>query len=263
MSVTTDTARRLAERLTIGSGPSRRLSPAVVLPLLALWVVRLLIVLSHPLPRTNLDALAGDVQRGEVERWAVVEEPERSFDPLPMLMDPMLLAWQDSATSPETASSTGAQIAWQDEDGTHIARVRDTPAPDVKVVTRSPTTPAVSLGTGDDLGDRTVSLDPSRRVNDVTHLWSGNRLLGPHWLVPVVSLVLAIALVRCRTRWGWFWLMGATLGIGFVWPLLREHWFADAAQPPANERPGAWRSLLTTVLLAIVTAPVVNVLTAR
>lgn len=267
MSAATVTARRLADRLTIGSGRSRRLSPAVVLPLLALWVVWLLIVLSHPLSRTNLDALAGQVQHGQVERWALVEESDRSFTPLPLLADPMLLAWQDAATPPESASSSDAQIAWTDEDGTHIARVQDTPNPDVKVVTRGPTTPTVSLGTGDDLGERTVSLDPSERVHDVTHLWNGNRLLGPSWLVPLVSLILAITLVRCfeprhRTRWGWFWLMGAPLGIGFVWCLLREHWFADAVQPPADERPGAWRSLLTALLLAIVMAPVVNALTA-
>lgn len=229
----------------------------LVLGLLCTWVLWLSVIMTHPMHPTTPSALLDSVKSGEVERWAFVEPADRHFNPFPVLSDPMLDEWKIAdqnppatpATKTEPASQTG-WIAWTDFRGTHVAQLD---GQSVTVTANDGDAWSAQLGNRDAWPSTALTLPGHTQVRNVADLWNGSRLLGPSWLVPTVSLVLVIALLyrepRFRTRWGWFWMLGAPLGLGFVWMLLREQMFGAKANE--GRRPGGWTGLLTAFLLGI------------
>lgn len=224
----------------------------LVVALLLTWAAWAAVILTHPLHPTRAGALASDSFGSSVGQWAFVEPQNQHLDILPMLQDPVVAHWRIAGTpSTPTADSPDQHgwVAWKDELGTHVAHL-DGSGVNIRVGNDH------EAGTARDAtsGRMTVTLPAAYRVSDVTHLWNGNRLLGPTWLVPMLTFALAVALLwrepRFRTRWGWFWILGAPLGIGIVWMLLREQWFG--ARPGPERRPGGWNGFFTSFLLSIV-----------
>lgn len=241
---------RLAARIA-GPWPN-----GLVLGLLLGWLAWILIILTHPLHPTTASALLDATRSDQVQQWAFVEPTSGTFDPMPGLADPMRMQWQIAYPDPAissagsgTPASQPGWVAWRDSLGTHVAQLGGSSVR----VTSQPGDGWSSETETNGWPSTTLSLPETHRVHDIGALWSGHRLLGPSWLMPLTSLFLAIALLwgqpRFRTRWGWFWLLGTPLGLGFVWMLLREQWFG--LRPAPQQRIGGWSSFFTSIALAI------------
>lgn len=229
----------------------------LVMALLTGWALWLSVIMTHPLHPTSASALLDSVHGVGVERWAFVEPNDDHFNPLPFLTDPMRDEWQIADQAPAvtpassgTPASQNGWVAWKDYRGTHVAPLTGS---SVTVTSNADDAWTTHTDTKDGWLSAEVTLPRNAQVHDVGGLWNGNRLLGPSWLVPFISFVLAVALLyrepRHRTRWGWFWLLGAPLGLGFLWMLLREQVFVSASN--REQRPGGWTGLITAFLLGI------------
>lgn len=239
------------------------LPTSFVMAALALWCFWMLAVFAHPLTKTNAGALAESARQGNIQGWTLVE-PTRSGNFVPALVDPVTARWETASTDLQAVQSSGDQptvqsssgmpyLAWRDSEGTHLAQLGGgLPSFTIR------SAPGTSGGGGNwnmtsDEGHIAVTLPEERHVTDVRHLWNADRLLGPAWLVPSLTLALAVALLwrepRYRTRWSWFWLLTAPLGIGFVWMLLREQLFPSS--PPPERRPGGWTGFVVALGISV------------
>lgn len=230
----------------------QRLLPiSLVVVTLGAWAFVMLVVFSHPMSRTSLGAVVEPARQGQVGRWTVVEHRDEARSLVPAFAPPISRQWKAVPTPPTPApGGTRRYLAWSDDAGTHLALLGG----DDVTVHEGGEGSEVSYRTGSATGHADVTLPATHRTNDLSRM-TGASLLGPTWLMPSLTLVLAILLLwrtpRHRTRWAWFWLLNLPLGVGFVWMILREQCFLGACAPARDTRPRGWTGLVGLVVLSV------------